>query len=54
MADVLDLGSLLPTEYAAPDVQAALGGGLDAKCNPGAFPIGPGNATCNPGLVPIL
>ncbi|MBW7991007.1 MAG: hypothetical protein FVQ84_13455 [Planctomycetes bacterium] len=39
MADVLDLGSLLPTGYAAPDVQGILGGELNlASCNPGTSP----------------
>lgn len=36
MADLLNLGSLLPTTYTAPDVSSILGGELgDAVCNEG-------------------
>jgi hypothetical protein len=52
MADILDLGSLLPGEYAAPDVQAALGGGLDSICNNGGIPVW--KSKCNNGTVPLF
>ncbi len=36
MANMIDLGALLPTGYMPPDVQGILGGGLDhSYCNNG-------------------
>ena len=49
MADMLDLGPLLPMGYAAPDVQGILGGLLDNVCEGSG--IGP-KSTCGTGSSP--